>query len=88
MSHPEKTVEIAHKLYQLRRAAHMFYGNSYAENTGLMKQVIERVQQRERLDVLQAAMYVAARVNPSDVREVALIFAAALDIVEPPNATG
>lgn len=83
-TYPEKLVGIADKLYQLRRAAHLFYGDKYAESTAFMKDVIERVQQQHKLDTLQAAMFIASKVEPGNVREVALIFATAMDIVEPP----
>jgi hypothetical protein len=87
-SYPEKPVGIADKLYQLRRAAHLFYGDNYAEHTGFMKDVLERVQQQQGLDTLQAAMWLAKHVDPIDVREIALIFATAVDIVEPPTQVG
>jgi len=84
-SNPERLIGMADKLYQLRRAARLFYGDQYAESTTFMKDVLAKVEQLHKLDTLQAAMFVASRVDPGDVREVALIFATALDIIEPPT---
>lgn len=80
---PERTIGIAHKLYQLRRAAHLFLGSKYSEEVAHMQTVLDRVKEQTKMDTLQAAMWLAARVDRSDVREVALIFAAALDEIEP-----
>lgn len=49
-----------------------------------MQEILKRVQEQQRIDnVLSAAVWLGQRVDPGDVRELALIMAAAVDVLEP-----
>lgn len=78
----EQAIDRANKLYQMRNAAKLFYGVGYAEHTKIMTEVLGRVMSQQKVEVLPAAIWLAKRVDPSDVREVCLIMATALDMIE------
>lgn len=82
----EQSIGIAHNLYEMRRAARLFYGPHYAEEVAHMKEILTRVGQQQKTDVLQSAMWLGKRVDPHDLREMALIFAAAVETIEPSSS--
>jgi hypothetical protein len=80
----EMAIRTANNLYEMRRAAKTFFGPYFNRHFEQMKGILERVQvEQKKTSVLDAAYWLAKRVDQSDLREMALIFGTAVEMLEP-----
>ena len=87
MQSPEKVVKQASRLYEMRDAARLLLGpERYAEETDNLADVLQRIEKQRACNTLEAAIWLAGRLDRSDGFEVILIFAAAVELMEPSSA--
>lgn len=78
----EQQIRLAAKLYEMRDGAKHILGNRYQERMNDFAKAIRIVQDRKKLDVLQAAMDICQHVEAGGF-EVVFVMAAACEMLEP-----
>ena len=86
MNRSEQNVRLAARIYEMRDTAKRILGERYAACVGEWVAIINRVQEREKLDVLPAVLHIQKRVvekgkDLSDM-DILLMTAAAVEMSE------
>lgn len=84
----EKQITMASQLYKIRRLLRGVLGDEkYQKLVSEYRPILERVQGMQQCDTLQAATWLAKRVDPTDGAEIMRIMAAAVEMIEPSSVT-
>jgi hypothetical protein len=78
----EQQIRLAAKLYEMRDGAKHILGNRYHERMNEFAEAIRIVQQRRKLDILNAALDICQHVEAGGF-EVVFVMAAACEMLEP-----
>ena len=81
----EQQIRLAAKLYEMRDGAKHILGDRYQERMNDFAKAIRIVQDRKKLDILQAAIDICQHVDGGGF-EVVFVMAAACEMLEPTQA--